>query len=84
MFMCDHTDHQNLISNLLYSQWNGTEIILLPFSSLYRIVNLYMEFQIIPHLHILWGKTSNFGPFQMQASLLRYKFMYADTLISTD
>jgi hypothetical protein len=93
--MCDHNDYQDLISNLIYSQWNGTEIILLPFSSFYRIVNLYMEFQIIPHLGILWGKTSNFGPpdaalflfmfmFQPQASLLSYKFIYADTLISTD
>lgn len=78
--MCVHCDHQDLISNLIYSQWNGTEIILLPFSSLYRIVNLYMEFQIIPHLDILWGMTSNFGPVQMQASLLSYKFMCADTL----
>jgi hypothetical protein len=29
MFMCDHIDHQDLISSLIYSQWNGTEIILL-------------------------------------------------------
>jgi len=95
MFMCDHIDHRDLISNLICSQWSGTEIILLPFSSLYRIVNLCMDFQIIPHLYVFWGKISNFGPVQMQhslfmfmfqpqASLLSDKFRYADTLISTD
>ena len=43
MFMSFYTAHQDLISNLIPSQWNGSEILPLPFSSLYRIVKFIHE-----------------------------------------